>query len=132
MNIKKKRAFTLVEVMVAVAILALTATAALKLVVLGQQGLREAKAEITLAEKAKAIRTGIMLKTTPSSGNSGDIIWETYEGTREMFGDDFGELDFSGRERPEINVIKEDMKWKKITVKNTKDKRSIVIYMPSE
>ncbi len=132
MNIKKKRAFTLVEVMVAVAILALTATAALKLVVLGQQGLREAKAEITLAEKAKAIRTGIMLKTTPSSGNSGDIIWETSEGTREMFGDDFGELDFSGRERPEINVIKEDMKWKKITVKNTKDKRSIVIYMPSE
>jgi hypothetical protein len=47
-----------------------------------------------------------------------------------MFGDDFGRLDFSGREQPEMTVIKEDMRWKKIRVSNTKDERNIVIYMP--
>ena len=130
MNIKRKRAFTLVEVMVAVVILALTATAAIKLVILGQEGLRGAKAEIALTEEAKAIRTGIMLKTVQTSGRRGDIIWETSDGTKEMFGDDFGRLDFSGREQPEMTVIKEDMRWKKIRVSNTKDERNIVIYMP--
>ena len=130
MNIKRKRAFTLVEVMVAVVILALTATAATKLVILGQEGLRGAKAEIALTEEAKAIRTGIMLKTVQTSGRRGDIIWETSDGAKEMFGDDFGRLDFSGREQPEMTVIKEDMRWKKIRVSNTKDERNIVIYMP--
>ena len=130
MNVKRKRAFTLVEVMVAVVILSLTATAAIRLVMLGQEGLRGAKAEITLTEEAKAIRTGIMLKTVQTSGRRGDIIWETSDGTKEMFGDDFGRLDFSGREQPEMTVIKEDMRWKKIRVSNTKDERNIVIYMP--
>ena len=82
MNVKRKRAFTLVEVMVAVVILSLTATAAIRLVMLGQEGLRGAKAEITLTQEAKAIRTGIMLETIETSGRSGDIIWETSEGTR--------------------------------------------------
>lgn len=130
MNIKRKRAFTLVEVMVAVVILALTATASIKLVMLGQEGLSGAKAEIALTEEAKAIRTGIMLKTVQTSGRRGDIIWETSDGTKEMFGDDFGRLDFSGREQPEMTVIKEDMRWKKIRVSSTKDDRYTVIYIP--
>lgn len=130
MNVKRKRAFTLVEVMVAVVILSLTATAAIRLVMLGQEGLRGAKAEITLTQEAKAIRTGIMLETIETSGRSGDIIWETSEGTREMFGEDFGKLDFSGPEQTEMIVIKEDMRWKKIKVSNTKEERNIVIYMP--
>jgi len=130
MNIKRKPAFTLVEVMVAVVILALTATAAIRLVMLGQEGLRGAKAEITLTQEAKAIRTGIMLKTIEASGRSGDIIWETSEGTKEMFGEDFGRLDLSGPEQTEMIVIKEDMRWKKIKVSNTREDRNIVIYMP--
>lgn len=130
MNIKRKPAFTLVEVMVAVVILALTATAAIRLVMLGQEGLRGAKAEITLTEEAKAIRTGIMLGTLQTSGSSGDIIWETSEGTKEMFGKDFGRLDLSGSKQADMIVIKQDMKWKKIKVNNTREERNIVIYMP--
>ena len=130
MNVKRKRAFTLVEVMVAMVILSLTATAAIRLVMLGQEGLRGAKAEITLTQEAKAIRTGIMLETIETSGRSGDIIWETSEGTREMFGEDFGRLDLSPPEQAEMIVIKEDMRWKKIKVSNTKEDRNIVIYMP--
>lgn len=130
MNIKRKRAFTLVEVMVAVVILALTATAAIKLVILGQEGLRGAKAEIALTEEAKAIRTGIMLKTVQTSGRRGDIIWETSDGAKEMFGDDFGRLDFYGRKQTDMIVIDQDIRWKKIQIRNTKDERNIVIYMP--
>ncbi|MCW1713568.1 MULTISPECIES: type II secretion system protein [Synergistaceae] len=130
MNVKRKRAFTLVEVMVAVVILSLTATAAIRLVMLGQEGLRGAKAEITLTQEAKAIRTGIMLGTVQTSGKRGDIIWETSDGTKEMFGENFGRLDFSGREQTNMIVINEDMRWKEIRVSNTKDERHIVIYMP--
>ena len=130
MNIKRKRAFALVEVMVAVVILSLTAAAAIKLVMLGQEGLRGAKAEIALTEEAKTVRTGIMLGTVQTSGKRGDIIWETSEGTKEMFGENFGRLDFSGREQTNMIVINEDMRWKEIRVSNTKDERHIVIYMP--
>ncbi len=130
MNIKRKRAFALVEVMVAVVILSLTAAAAIKLVMLGQEGLRGAKAEIALTEEAKAVRTGIMLGTVQTSGKRGDIIWETSDGTKEMFGENFGRLDFSGREQTNMIVINEDMRCKEIRVSNTKDERHIVIYMP--
>jgi prepilin-type N-terminal cleavage/methylation domain-containing protein len=130
MNIKMKRAFALVEVMVAVVILSLTAAAAIKLVMLGQEGLRGAKAEIALTEEAKTVRTGIMLGTVQTSGKRGDIIWETSDGTKEMFGENFGRLDFSGREQTNMIVINEDMRWKEIRVSNTKDERHIVIYMP--
>lgn len=130
MNIKMKRAFALVEVMVAVVILSLTATAAIKLVMLGQEGLRGAKAEIALTEEAKTVRTGIMLGTVQTSGKRGDIIWETSDGTKEMFGENFGRLDFSGREQTNMIVINEDMRCKEIRVSNTKDERHIVIYMP--
>ncbi len=130
MNIKMKRAFALVEVMVAVVILSLTAAAAIKLVMLGQEGLRGAKAEIALTEEAKTVRTGIMLGTVQTSGRRGDIIWETSDGTKEMFGENFGRLDFSGREQTNMIVINEDMRWKEIRVSNTKDERHIVIYMP--
>ena len=130
MNIKRKRAFALVEVMVAVVILSLTAAAAIKLVMLVQEGLRGAKAEIALTEEAKTVRTGIMLGTVQTSGKRGDIIWETSDGTKEMFGENFGRLDFSGREQTNMIVINEDMRWKEIRVSNTKDERHIVIYMP--
>ena len=132
MNIKMKRAFALVEVMVAVVILSLTATAAIRLVMLGQEGLRGAKAEIALTEEAKTVRTGIMLGTVQTSGKRGDIIWETSDGTKEMFGENFGRLDFSGREQTNMIVINEDMRWKEIRVSNTKDERHIVIYMPDD
>ena len=125
-----KRAFALVEVMVAVVILSLTAAAAIKLVMLGQEGLRGAKAEIALTEEAKTVRTGIMLGTVQTSGKRGDIIWETSDGTKEMFGENFGKLDFSGPEQTNMIVINEDMRWKEIRVSNTKDERHIVIYMP--
>lgn len=125
-----KRAFALVEVMVAVVILSLTAAAAIKLVMLGQEGLRGAKAEIALTEEAKTVRTGIMLGTVQTSGKRGDIIWETSDGTKEMFGENFGRLDFSGREQTNMIVINEDMRCKEIRVSNTKDERHIVIYMP--
>lgn len=128
----RKRAFTIVEVMVAVAILALTATAAIKLVILGQIGLGEAKIEAELTEEAKAIRTGIMLGTMQTSGTNGDIMWETNPGTRKMFQESFGKVDFSDSVQTKTFDTKEDMRWRELKVINTKRDRNIVIYLPHD
>ncbi|NLX84453.1 MAG: prepilin-type N-terminal cleavage/methylation domain-containing protein [Synergistaceae bacterium] len=128
----RKRAFTIVEVMVAVAILALTATAAIKLVILGQIGLGEAKIEAELTEEAKAIRTGIMLGTMQTSGSNGDIMWETNPGTRKMFQESFGKVDFSDSVQTKTFDTKEDMRWRELKVINTKRDRNIVIYLPHD
>lgn len=130
MIMKRQRAFTIVEVMVAVVILALTATAAIKLVILGQIGLGEAKAEAELTEEAKAIRTGIMLGTIQTSGSNGDIIWETSDGSRKMFKESFGKLDFSDNIQTKASDIKENMRWRELKVINAKKDRNIVIYLP--
>lgn len=130
MIMKRQRAFTIVEVMVAVVILALTATAAIKLVILGQMGLGEAKAEAELTEEAKAIRTGIMLGTIQTSGSNGDIIWETSDGSRKMFKESFGKLDFSDNIQTKASDIKENMRWRELKVINAKKDRNIVIYLP--
>ena len=108
MIMKKQGAFTLIEVMVAVVILALTATAAIRLVILGQMGLGEAKAEAELTEEAKAIRTEIMLGTIQTSGGNGDIIWETNNVSRKMFKDSFGKLAFSDNIQANTVDIRED------------------------
>ncbi len=128
----RKRAFTIVEVMVAVAILALTATAAIKLVILGQIGLGEAKIEAELTEEAKAIRTGIMLGTMQTSGSNGDIMWETNPGTRKMFQESFGKVNFSDSVQTKTLDTKEDMRWRELKVINTKRDRNIVIYLPHD
>lgn len=128
----RKRAFTIVEVMVAVAILALTATAAIKLVILGQIGLGEAKIEAELTEEAKAIRTGIMLGTMQTSGTNGDIMWETNPGTRKMFQESFGKVNFSDSVQTKTLDTKEDMRWRELKVINTKRDRNIVIYLPHD
>ena len=128
----RKRAFTIVEVMVAVVILALTATASIKLVILAQIGLGEAKIEAELTEEAKAIRTGIMLGTMQTSGSNGDIMWETNPGTRKMFQESFGKVNFSDSVQTKTLDTKEDMRWRELKVINTKRDRNIVIYLPHD
>ena len=132
MIMKKQGAFTLIEVMVAVVILALTATAAMRLVILGQMGLGEAKAEAELTEEAKAIRTEIMLGTIQTSGGNGDIIWETNNVSRKMFKDSFGKLAFSDNIQANTVDIREDARWRELKVINTKKDRNIVMYLPND
>ncbi len=123
------RAFTLIEVLVAVAILAFTATAALKLVFLAQNGLVEAGKKQKLLDEAQSLQLGIRLGNIETFGMSGDITWDTAYKEREMFDKDFGRLVFSDQKNVPVTKIGE-ITWRELTVKN-KDSEKIILYLPA-
>lgn len=130
--IGRRRAFTLIEVMVAVAILAFAATAAIKLVVLGQKGLAEARSSIALTNEARSIRIGILTGEIRSSGELGDTTWETSVGKEKMFGEDFGRPDISASKDASTVSIKTAIGWRELKVTNKKTEGSITLYLPRD
>ncbi len=126
---KASRGFTLMEIMVAVAILAFTATAAIKLVILAQNTLRETKQKRFLCDTALEIQTEIRIGKRDPSGMSGDLLWETTDKEKEMFNADFGKLNFDkGRSG---DFASENVKWRELTVK-IKDKDKITLCLPQK
>ncbi|MCE5202226.1 MAG: type II secretion system GspH family protein [Synergistaceae bacterium] len=123
-------AFTLIEVLVAVVILAFTAVAALKLVILAQNGLGEARKKRMILDEAQSLQTEIKLGKAESFGVSGDITWDTVEKKQDILGENFGKLDFdkSGDKRNETDFG--DVRWRELTVKY-KDGEKIILYIPS-
>ncbi len=132
--VRSAKGFTLIEVMVAVVILSLTATAALKLVIMAQSALSEAGRRQLLMDSAIDIQTSLRIGEGESSGTSGDISWESVEKHREMLGENFGKLNFdknsaSGDNRMDSGSF--ELKWKEVTVKN-KDGTKITLCIPAE
>jgi prepilin-type N-terminal cleavage/methylation domain-containing protein len=129
MRVKASHGFTLMEVLVAVVILALTGTAALKLALLAQNGLKAAKQKEDFLDEARRIQIAVKTGALPDSGTSGDIKWQTAEKTREMFGENFGRLNFSGDSFD--NSESREFKWKELTVQSTKNGK-LILAMPTE
>ena len=127
---RRRGGFTLIEVMVTVMVLALMTTAALKLVIMAQNTLSAVKDKESLINAAQAVEAGISTKELSDSGTSGDLKWETADKETEMFGEDFGRLDFdkgtSGDTGEALRV-----KWREITVAD-KNNRKITLYIPSK
>ena len=67
--------FTLVEIMVAVAILALVSVGALRLAALSQRTLDEVQIQRRLLDEARALQVIQRAGTLPDSGSSGDLSW---------------------------------------------------------
>lgn len=130
--VSKRPAFTLIEVMVAVAILAFTATAAIKLVIMAQNGLSEARKQQALLDEARNIQIGVRTGRENDSGQSGDIAWETAEKKREIMGADFGRLDFDKSGDAEADAGFGEVTWRELTVRDTKDDAKIVLLMPMD
>ena len=128
---RRSAAFTLIEVMVAVAILAFTATAALRLVILAQDGLIEAKKRQKLLEEARLLQTEIRLGRAEVSGESGDIEWSTVEKRADFFGEDFGRLDFDESGDVKNETAGEAVAWRELTVRR-KDGAKIVLCLPAQ
>lgn len=126
----KRRAFTLIEVMVAVVILAFTATAAIRLVIMAQNCLDDVKQERRLLDAARSIQVEVRCGKLDKSGTSGDFSWETAEKQREVMGENFGKLNFdaSGDAGPQPGPLS----WKELTVKDAADNKQIVLLLPSE
>lgn len=132
----RRGGFTLIEVLVAVVILATVCTAALKLVILSQNTLAEVGERERLLDETREIEIGILTGELDERGTSGDIRWETEDREAEMFGEDFGRLDLEGlnfdgavRSGDVSETIR--VRWREITVRDAKD-NSLTVYLESE
>ncbi|MEA5034288.1 PulJ/GspJ family protein [Cloacibacillus evryensis] len=127
---RRRSGFTLIEVMIAVMVLALSTTAAIRLVIMAQNTLSAVKDKEGLINAAQAVEAGISTEELSDVGTSGDFKWETKDKETEMFGEGFGRLDFdkaaSGDGAEPVRV-----KWREITVADKKDKK-ITLYIPSK
>ena len=132
----RRGGFTLIEVLVAVAILAAVGAAALKLVLLAQNTLVAVSERERLLDAAREIEIGILTGELDERGTSGDFRWETEERETEMFGEDFGRLDLkgldfdgAGRSGDVSETIR--VRWREITVRDAKD-NSLTVCLESE
>lgn len=131
----RHKGFTLIEVLVAVSILATIGVASVRLVLLSQNTLSEVSSSEQLLDAAREIEVGILTGELDERGTSEDIRWETEEKETEMFGEDFGQLnferlDFDGTERDGVTKTIRT-KWREVTVRSA-DGRSITICLESE
>ena len=123
------RGFTLIEVMLAVMILAFVATAAIKLVIYAQNGLSLVKQKRALIDQAIRIQTEMRTDGDISPNDkSGDITWTTENMDGNYFGSDFGLLNFKGGASDDIK--EESLSWRKLSVKNQNDE--IVLCLPAQ
>ena len=76
--------FTLVEIMVAVAILALVSVAALRLAAISQRTLEEVQVQRRLLDETRALQVIQRAGTLPDSGKSGDLSWNLLQEEMEI------------------------------------------------
>ena len=125
----KSHGFTLIEVMLALAVLSLTATASLKLVVMAQNGLRAAKEQEDFLLAAEKLRAKVMTGEVSENGSEDNLSWKTEQKTKEFFTEDFGKLDFNRKTtelKPDANFS-----WRELELENKITNKKIKIVLPS-
>ena len=123
----KKCGFTLIEVMLAVCILALVATASLKLVVLSQNCLKAAKEKEAFWDTVQKLRAQILTEEISENGAQDDFNWKTEVKQKEFFNEAFGKLDFNKK----TQAIKQDatFSWRELEIieSNTNQKMKLIL-----
>jgi prepilin-type N-terminal cleavage/methylation domain-containing protein len=76
MRSSSRPGFTLLEVLVAVAVLGLVAAGALRLAALAERTLAESSAQRRFVADSETVRTELALGTLDPSGSSGDLTWD--------------------------------------------------------
>ena len=125
----KSHGFSLIEVMLAVAVLSLTATASLKLVVMAQNGLHAAKEQEDFLLAAEKLRAKVMTGEVSENGSEDNLSWKTEQKTKEFFTEDFGKLDFNRKTtelKPDANFS-----WRELELENKITNKKIKIVLPS-
>lgn len=128
--VSQTHGFTLIEVMLAVCILALVATASLKLVVLSQNSLRAAKDQEEFLMSAQKIRAKVLAEETAESGSEEKLSWNTEIKKKEFFGEDFGKLDF-GR-NAQMQKADAGFSWRELEITETETDKKMKIVLPNK
>jgi prepilin-type N-terminal cleavage/methylation domain-containing protein len=82
MLLNKNKGFTLIEVLVAVAILGFVATGSLRLMIIASKSLIVVEETRELLNEARVIQLEFLTdKTKPTSGKKDDYKWDTREGS---------------------------------------------------
>jgi len=79
--------FTLLEVLVAVAVMGLAGAGALRLILLSERALAEARQQGAFLEDASRLRLDLLYGKAPVNGTSGDLSWETRNQVRPVLED---------------------------------------------
>jgi len=84
---RRSPGFTLLEVLVAVAVMGLAGAGALRLVLLSERALAEARQQEAFLEEASRLRLDLLYGKEPENGTSGDLAWETRKQVRPVLED---------------------------------------------
>jgi len=110
--LKMNKGFTLIEVLVAVAILGLVAAGSLRLMIISSRSLLEVEETRELLNEARIIQLEFMTdEKKPSSGSEGNVRWETKEGSWSVLEGQW------------------ELKYKELRVET--EKNEIVLYIPN-
>lgn len=123
-----KCGFTLIEVMLAVAILSLVATASLKLTVMSQNSLRAARDSNNFITDAKKLRAKIATGELPLNGNDRNISWKSEIKTKAFFSKDFGKLDFD--KKTDEMISDNQFQWRELEITDNIKKKKIKVVLP--
>jgi prepilin-type N-terminal cleavage/methylation domain-containing protein len=125
-RVRAREAFTLIEVLVAVAVLSLTATASLKLAALAEKTLASVREKDRALQEMLEIETEVRIGSAESFGTSGDLRWESKEKIYEGFDEDFGKLNFSGDRSLKITIP-----WRELTIEKKGLGKTVFVLPPS-
>ena len=128
------RGFTLVEVMVALLIMGLVATASLKMVALSERALAGVREREQLIDASTAVQMILMADPSKVSGVSGDIEWKVRDERRSPFADIKIDIDklVSEAELGKLGGTQDlktmELRWRELLV--TRKGLSMTLFLP--
>lgn len=82
----RRSGFTLLEVLVAVVILGLAATATFRLMIMSGSTIREVQVQRELMNRAREMQFSMLYRDVAESGKENDMTWETRKISQPVFG----------------------------------------------
>lgn len=124
------KGFTMIEVLVAVLIMGLVATASLKLIALSEHALYTVRQKEILINEASKLQHVLMIDPSRTSGTSGDVSWKAEEKkaplwVTEMI--DIDDLTFES-DKSDDQFEKMELRWKELEI--TRKSTALTLFLP--
>lgn len=122
----------MIEVLVAVLIMGLVATASLKLIALSEHALYTVRQKEILIDEASRLRNTLMSDPGLASGASGDVSWKIEEKKSSLWADGTIDIDSLGFEsdRSDDQFEKMELRWKELEI--TRKNTVLTLFLPHQ